>query len=138
MEYLIGSILTLVTMFVMSRKIGNEISKPIAKIKFSQTRKIQLLDEFIMSIPPLVNKNRQSFKHLEGGTTRVIFISDEAYWIEDSRLLTASAPDKIINYESKKPVDTFTMDKVQLDKIEFIVRKLTEGITDDRGNSGNK
>jgi len=33
-----------------------------------------------------------------------------------------------IDYNSKKGVDTYTMDKIQLDKTIFIVEKLTEGL----------
>ncbi len=42
-----------------------------------------------------------------------------------------------IDEENKIRVDMMAMDKVELDKMIFIVDKLTEGLTDDSGNSGH-
>jgi hypothetical protein len=52
-------------------------------------------------------------------------------------LYTAKLIDGKVDDESTTTVDTMGMDKVQLDKTIFIVSKLTEGLEDDRSNTGN-
>jgi hypothetical protein len=43
----------------------------------------------------------------------------------------------LINKEAAEQVDTMGMDKVQLDKMLFIMDKLREGINDDSRGSGD-
>ncbi len=63
----------------------------------------------------------------------------KAYWINDNKLFEAPISEEgLIDYSSSSPIDTMTMDKVELDKISFIVEKLTEGDNDDRSNPRNK
>jgi hypothetical protein len=40
--------------------------------------------------------------------------------------------------DSVKPVDIMGMDAVELEKMIFIIEKLTEGTANDSGDSGNK
>jgi hypothetical protein len=76
-----------------------------------------------------VRKKTQSSEYEKKNTTRIIFIDSKAYWIESGLLTTAEVDEQgMINYETKSGVDTYTMDKVQLDKTIFIVEKLTEGL----------
>jgi hypothetical protein len=44
----------------------------------------------------------------------------------------------LIDKDSAEQVDTISMDKVQLDKMLFIMDKLREGINDDSRGSGDK
>jgi hypothetical protein len=64
-------------------------------------------------------------------------MGNDAYWIEDNRVYTAKFEDGIIDQENKKTVDMTTIDKVELDKMIFVVERLTEGLSNDSGNSGN-
>jgi len=61
--------------------------------------------------------------------TRIIIVDNFAYWIANSRLLSAPMENGLIQKESEKLVDTMAMDSVELKKMAFIVDKLTEGDT---------
>lgn len=80
----------------------------------------------------------QATKHRDSMYLRVIFVENQAYWIKDGELCVSEMEDGVVVGDSTKPVDTIGMDKVQLDKIIFIVEKLTEGLEDDRNGSRNK
>lgn len=67
----------------------------------------------------------------------VILLDHQAYWIMNNTLYVADEINGSIDKESTRPVDTMTMDKVQLDKTIFIVNALTEGAENDNRNSGN-
>ncbi len=59
----------------------------------------------------------------------------KAYWISDNKVLEAPInEDGRIDFESALPIDTMGMDKVELDKISFIVDRLTEGNSNDSSN----
>jgi hypothetical protein len=137
MEYFAGSIVTLVTMYIVA-KLVNHPKNNIKSVKtdFSQTRQYELTADF-MPMPqpkPVVSQSR---KHSQSQYTRIFFVGSDAYWIEDSRVYTAKFVDGIIDQENKKTVDMTTIDKVELDKMIFVVERLTEGLSNDSGNSGN-
>lgn len=79
----------------------------------------------------------QSLKHQDESTTKVIVMDDEAYWIKNNTFYKAPLINEKIDKDSAERVDTTNMDKVQLDKMLFIVDKLTEGKSDDSRGSGN-
>lgn len=79
----------------------------------------------------------QSRKHQEKTTTNVIVVDNEAYWIKNNIFYKAPLVNERIDKDSAEQVDTTNMDKVQLDKMLFIVDKLTEGTSDDSRGSGN-
>lgn len=135
MEYLLGSLLTLITMSVVARLVKSPKNNPKRlKTNFSQSRQHELISNYIPIKPKKLNT--QSTKHYQKQHTRVVFIGDTAYWIEKNGLHKAQFVDGKINEETKVKVDTMGMDRVELDKMIFIVDRLTEGLTDDSGNSG--
>lgn len=69
---------------------------------------------------------------------RVIIFDNNAYWIKDNIFYKAPLVNELIDKESAEQVDTIHMDKVQLDKMLFIMDKLREGINDDSRGSGNE
>lgn len=79
----------------------------------------------------------QSSKHQDESTTKVIVVDDVAYWIKNNTFYKAPLINEKIDKDSAEKVDTTNMDKVQLDKMLFIVDKLTEGTSDDSRGSGN-
>jgi glucan biosynthesis protein len=137
MEYFAGSIVTLVTMYIVAKLI-NHPKNNIKSVKtdFSQSRQYELTADFmpILKPKPVVS---QSAKHNQAQYTRIFFIADDAYWIEDNRVYTAKFANGIVDQENKKTVDMTTIDKVELDKMIFVVERLTEGLSNDSGNSGN-
>lgn len=81
---------------------------------------------------------RQSIKHDNLTNIRVIIMDNSAYWIKDNTFYVADmSEDGTVNKDTTRVVDTMAMNKVQLDKMVFIVDKLTEGLYDDSGSSGN-
>jgi len=84
-----------------------------------------------------VNRKSQSKTRKAKENVRVIIVEDTAYWIQDNAFYTAPMINNLISKDSAIQVDTMHMDKVQLDKMLFIMDKLREGISDDSRGSGN-
>jgi hypothetical protein len=81
----------------------------------------------------------QSTKHENNTSIKVIMMDDSAYWIKDNTFYCAKIDESgTVDKETTSVVDTMTMDKVQLDKMLFIMDKLREGLYDDSGGSGNQ
>ena len=85
-----------------------------------------------------LNVRSQSKVHHDKTNIRVIIVENSAYWIKDNIFYKAPLVNELIDKESAEQVDTINMDKVQLDKMLFIMDKLREGINDDSRGSGNK
>jgi hypothetical protein len=85
-----------------------------------------------------LNVRSQSKVHHDKTNIRVIIVENNAYWIKDNIFYKAPLVNELIDKESAEQVDTINMDKVQLDKMLFIMDKLREGISDDSRGSGNK
>jgi len=84
-----------------------------------------------------INKKSQSRIRQEKENVKVIIVEDTAYWIKDNAFYTAPMVDNLINKDYAIQVDTSNMDKVQLDKMLFILDKLREGISNDSRGAGN-
>lgn len=140
MEYLIGSLVTMLTMVVLSRKIAtvHKENLPVL-VKYSQAHTYSLLKPILPYI--LSNLKRkvktQAGEHYKKSQVRIIFTNSEAYWIAGNSLYVAQVVDGSVDEDSVKVVDTMAMDKVQLDKMVFIVEQLTEGLTNDNSGSGD-
>jgi hypothetical protein len=85
----------------------------------------------------IINRT-QSKKHYDKTNVKVIILDNQAYWIKDNIFYKAPIDGQSIDKESAEEVDTINMDKVQLDKMLFIMDKLREGINDDSRGSGDK
>lgn len=142
MEYFLGSIVTLLTMFVVSKyanRVVEEHAKKFVGIKYSQSSMFTLVKPFLPTNKELQKpKNTQAINSKIRSQKRVIIMDGMAYWIHDHNLYTAEvSPNDEVQKETAKIVDTMSMDKVQLDKISFIVDKLTEGLPNESGDSRN-
>lgn len=142
MEYFVGSVATLLAavVFVMTT---NKISSRSGNfsLKRSQSRSLQLILSAGYNVvlpPPPVNKETQAHKHNSKNEVRVVIHDNFAYWIQNNAFLTARVRGGVIDQTTTKLVDTLAMDKVELDKISFIVEKLNERQSDDRSNPGHK
>jgi hypothetical protein len=82
-------------------------------------------------------KRRQSSLHVEKTNIKVIIMDDQAYWVKDNVFYTADMSGEIVDKETTRVVDTMTMNRIQLDKMMFIIDKLREGTFDDRGGTRN-
>jgi len=85
-----------------------------------------------------IKNSTQSKKHYDKTNVKVIILDNQAYWIKDNIFYKAPINGQSIDKESAEEVDTINMDKVQLDKMLFIMDKLREGINDDSRGSGDE
>lgn len=138
MEYVLGSLVTFVCFIIFNRLVRNaELDKKIYTPIFSQSRKVQLIKNYlIVSATPEVQKETQATKYSKRNSIRAFFWEDNVYWIEDGFLVTAKISGNQIQETTKKRVDTHSLDKVELNKMIFIVDKLTEGKKNDSSDSG--
>lgn len=127
MEYIIGSAVTLFSIYFINRFIKRELdSEGIVSITYSQSHIHNLINPFLPDNSELVLlKPTQATKHMEETQLRVIIVEDKAYWIKDNDFFVADLIDGLVDRESARLVDTMSMSKVELEKIIFIVEKLT-------------
>jgi hypothetical protein len=85
-----------------------------------------------------IKNSTQSKKHYDKTNVKVIILDNQAYWIKDNIFYKAPINGQSIDKESAEEVDTINMDRVQLDKMLFIMDKLREGINDDSRGSGDE
>ena len=141
MDFFIGSLTTALIVFGMSKYFNkiNDISQEANKYRFSQSAMHEmikpLLPEDFFKIKP---KKTQSLNYEAKTNVRVIVLDGLAYWIRDNKIYEADINSDGINKDSSRIVDTMSMDKVQLDKIAFIVDALREGLDNDSGSTGDK
>jgi len=80
----------------------------------------------------------QSRVHYDKTNVKVIILDNNAYWIKDNIFYKAPLVDRMIDKESAEQVDTMGMDKIQLDKMLFIMDKLREGMSNDSRSTGDQ
>ncbi len=140
MEYIIGFLSAIVFVYFLVR-IQNKYDVLKVRLKFSKATQSRNHYLFERDVDVVQNKkkevNRQSTKHDKNVNIRVIIMDNQAYWIKDNVFYTAELNHGIVDKETTKEVDTMTMNKVQLDKMIFIIDRLREEAFDDRWGSGN-
>jgi Flp pilus assembly protein TadB len=77
----------------------------------------------------------QSQNHFKETNINVIIVDNEAFWIKNNIFYKAQMSEEGVDKSTTQEVDTIAMDKVQLDKMLFIMDKLREGIDDDSRSS---
>lgn len=140
MEFLLGSIFTVllfstIRFFVLRLNLKDRYS--VNPVIYTQSRIHALIGQRMAElIYPKEPPKTQSRELASKGEIRVVFSDKHAYWIKDNKLYQADVANGQIDNSTKKIVDTMAMNKVELDKMFFIVQKLTEGKNNDSGNSG--
>lgn len=84
-----------------------------------------------------IKQETQAQKHEKKIRVKVIIMDDQAYWVKDNVFYTANMLDGDVNKNTTREVDTMTMNKVQLDKMMFIMDRLREGAFNDSGGTGD-
>jgi hypothetical protein len=137
MEYFVGSIMTLISVYFMNRLVSKNksVSNKIKSVKFSQTYNHNLTkDLYPINVMPSFNtrKKTQASDHFDKNSTRILYMDGLAWFIRKENgmdaLFSAEIVDGFFDETSAKRVDTMTMDDVELKKTIFIVEKLTEGL----------
>lgn len=140
MEYIVGflSAFVFIYSFVQLQHRYDILKERIVFAKSSQSRNHYLFDRAIPVKPKRIrNMKRQSVNHDKNVNIKVIIMDDKAYWIKDNVFYTADMQHGLVDKETTREVDTMSMNKVQLDKMMFIVDKLREEAFDDRWGAGN-
>jgi hypothetical protein len=135
MEYLLGALVTLLSVVVINRLFAKQIRKDrkmVLPVTQSFLHKfLSEYEEIEMSPAP----KTQSSEFVRKQSLKVMILEDEAYWIQDNQLYVARYESGEVNDLTTEKVDTISMDPIQLKRTMFIVEKLTEG-NDDSGSSG--
>jgi len=139
MEYFIGAMSTMILLFFVGKfRSFAESNKQLVNMKFSQSHMHEIVKPLLP--PTLFIKKKldtQALKHERKTNVRVIIVDNHAYWVKDNIFYMADMDDNFIDRETTRVVDTMGMDKVELDKMLFIMDRLTEGNEDDRSGSGD-
>lgn len=137
MEYLLGSIMT-IALLIISKKFFIHPTKTFNNSEMirSQSNTFTLIKPYLQMFNFDKKIVTQSSKHTDSQYVRVVLVDHKAYWISNNTFFVADEIDGAIDKESAKPVDTMGMDKVQLDKMMFIVETLTEGEGDEHWSTG--
>lgn len=145
MQYFIGSVIALLVFAVSLKIIADmymkESVEQLFKIRYSQKHIYTLIRPLL---PPMSEINKinntpnQSKNHRKKTHVRVLIIDEKAYWKKDNVLYVADIYDNDIDRENAVRVDIMGMDKVELDKMLFIVDQLSEGADDDNRSTGNE
>ena len=137
MEYFLGSFVTLVAMFITTRLIPSRNFKVKENpFRYSQSH----IHTLILPLIPLQKSHKkkmptQSSKHEEKSNIKVIIFDDKAYFVKDATFYCAEMHGTEIDGANATVVDTIGMDKVQLDKMLFIMDQLRDGKKNDSGDS---
>lgn len=139
MSYFLGSFVTfLLIFFTLVILKSYEKENPIPLIKASQSYTYVILKNLIAEVAkPQKRKATQATKHDDKTNVRVILLDKHAYWIKDNSFYMADLGPEGIDSKSTQIVDTMGMDKVQLDKMLFIIDQLRDGKENDSGDSGD-
>jgi hypothetical protein len=145
MQYFIGSVIALLVFAASLRVIVDMYMKDsvdqLFKIKYSQKHIHTLIRPLLPPMDEINSMNRkpnQSKNHIKNTHVRVLIIDDKAYWKKDNVLYVADIHDNDIDRDNAIRVDIMGMDKVELDKMLFIVDQLSEGVDDDNRSTGNE
>ncbi len=140
MEYFLGSAITMIAMFITTRLISsqkNVVNK--SPFRYSQSHIHEIISPLV---PDLRNYRkhvvRQSTHQEEKTNIKVVILDNKAYFVKDGTFYCAEMHGTEIDGANATLVDTMGMDKVQLDKMLFIMDQLREGKTNDSGSSGDK
>ena len=137
MEYFLGSAITMVAMFFTTRLVSSRIPKVKDNpFRYSQSH----IHTLIMPlVPDLKNYKKkvvsQSSKHEDRVNIRVVIFDNKAYFVKDGTFYSADMNGDMIDSSSASSVDTMGMDKIQLDKMLFIMDQLRDGKKNDSGDS---
>jgi hypothetical protein len=142
LEFLAGSAFTIILIILIrSRLLRSNFDKKylVSKLVYRQSYIHDLVGSEInrlMAFPKA--KSTQSRDLASKDELRVVFVDGLAYWVKDNCFYQANVVEGKIDDFSKKIVDTMGMNKVELDKMFFIVQKLTEGKKNDGRGPGLK
>lgn len=140
MEYFLGSIITMLAMFVTTRLISSQkTTVNDSPFKYRQSHIHEIISPLV---PDIQNYKkvipRQSTNQEEKTNIKVVIFDNKAYFVKDGTFYCADMDGTEIDGANATLVDTMGMDKVQLDKMLFIMDQLRDGKKNDSGDSRNQ
>lgn len=112
--------------------VADFFRKPTYKVRISQSyiyKTIAPAIPVLEVMKKLEYKETQARKFEKSLMMRVFIVDNEAYWIKDNAVFVAPmVNENSIDKTLAKQLDMITMDKIQLEKIAFVIEKLTEGL----------
>jgi hypothetical protein len=120
-------ILATIYIHMLIRRLESKGKKKSLFIKRQSDNVITFNDRIDKILEEPKMPKTQSMQHVDRHTLRAIVVDDNMYWIINNAFYVADIVDGNVEENTTRLVDTMTMDKVQLDKIMFIVEKLREG-----------
>jgi hypothetical protein len=136
MEYFLGSVVTLVSIFITVKFIRQPKNRFINNPIVHNQSRLHDLTKYMLPEIKLEPMKTQATEYFDSKHIKVVYTSSSVYWIQDGVFYTADFINGEVLQETKKKVDTSTMSKVELDKISFIVDILAKDEKNDSGNSG--
>jgi hypothetical protein len=131
MEYLVGAIASLLCWLAVWRYIQAQAKKfNPRKFRNTQTAAVQLIEPIARKIAGLspqslpLTQSSKIFQQESDTRVKVVFFEKLAYWMEPSGFFVANTKDGIIEFSSKRPVDTSQMSSKELDILMEIVEEL--------------
>jgi hypothetical protein len=139
MEYFLGSAITMIAMFITTKMINFRVKNVKENpFRYGQSHIHMLL---LPLMPDLKNYRKprvsQSTKHTDKINIKVIIYEKKAYFVKNGTFYCADMHEDQIDSANARLVDTMSMDKVQLDKMLFIMDQLRDGKKDDSGDTRN-
>lgn len=127
-NFVLGVLISFIIMLFFSAYIfvKRKQIEPIFSIRYSQSDIHGLIKPLLPTISSSITSmtKRQSVNHINQTHMKVIITKGMAYWIKDNTFYTARVLDGEIDKENAQVVDTMGMDKVELDKMMFIIDQL--------------
>jgi ligand-binding sensor domain-containing protein len=136
MEYFLGSIITLITIFIVTKLLKQPKNRILNNFIIHTQSRLHELTRYSISELKTEPMKTQATQHFDSRHIKVVYNGNNVYWIQDGVFYTADSVNGKVLEETKKKVDTSTMSKVELDKISFIVDILAKDEKNDSGNSG--
>lgn len=139
MDFIAGAVTITIILYLAMKYFEKlySISKEPKRYNFTQSSLHEMIKPLLpKDIFKVENKKTQSYEYEKRTNVRVIILDGMAYWIKDNQFYESEVNEQGIDKEGSRIVDTIGMDKVQLDKMLFIMDKLREGLSNDSGDSG--
>jgi hypothetical protein len=139
MEYFLGSVLTLIAMFITTRLVSSEKNLVQSNpFRYSQSHIHEVVSPLLPDIKDYRKPiKRQSSNQEEKTNIKVVIFDNKAYFVKDGTFYCAEMHGTEIDGANASLVDTMGMDRVQLDKMLFIMDQLRDGKNYDSGDSRN-
>ena len=138
MEYVVGAVLTLITVVIANRLITKQLkNQKGTAVRYSQSHIYSVIAPMMFGFNgPIPKRSTQSSNYHEEAFIRVVVVDGKAYWIKENTFFTADVVNGTVDKESTKEVDTMSMSDVELKKMLVIVETLREGDNNDNGSTG--